>query len=70
MSNTPEQLAQFQAALLDLLDQPISGEAIHEALQTRPEFAAYRDYIETFEPRMLEVAAELTKKWGVKVSPR
>jgi hypothetical protein len=57
-------LADFQAALLDLLVQPLPAEIMHERLRTAPEFQEYQAYIADFEPRMIEVAAELVKKWG------
>ena len=57
-------LADFQAALLELLDGPLTADEILARLRTDEVFAPYRDYIDTFEPRMVEVAAELTKKWG------
>lgn len=57
-------LAEFQAALLALLAQPLSPAEMLQCLHNEPAFAPYADYIATFEPRMIEVAAELTKKWG------
>lgn len=59
-------LARFQSALLDLLHEPLSVDEIRQRLLSDPEFAVYRSYVEAMEPRMLEVAAELTKKWGVR----
>ena len=59
-----QELAEFQTALLDLLHQPLATEEILVRLRDDPRFAPYADYIATFEPRMVEVAAELTKKWG------
>ena len=59
-----EPLAEFQAALLELLDEPLSADEIISRLQNDAVFAPYRRYIDTFEPRMVEVAAELIKKWG------
>ena len=57
-------LDEFQAALLELLDQPLAVDEILARLRTDEAFAPYREYVETFEPRMVEVAAELVKKWG------
>lgn len=57
-------LADFQSALLELLDQQLDAEQILARLHSDPVFVPYRSYIDTFEPRMVEVAAELVKKWG------
>jgi len=57
-------LAAFQDALLDLLDQGLPVEAVRERLREDPAFAAFRDYAAAIEPRMLEVAGELVRKWG------
>ena len=57
-------LAAFQDALLDLLDQGLPVEAVRERLREDPAFAAFREYAAAIEPRMLEVAGELVRKWG------
>jgi len=57
-------LAEFQAKLLELLDQDLSTDEIAESLRNDPALSDYHNYIASFEPRMIEVAAELTKKWG------
>jgi hypothetical protein len=59
-------LAAFQRALLELLAEPLSPEEMMSRLRSDEVFAPYRDYIETFEPRFVEVAAALMKKWGVR----
>ena len=59
-----EKLADFQAHLLELLGQEIPMEEILVRLKREPAFASYREYIRTFEPRMVEVASKLVKKWG------
>jgi hypothetical protein len=59
-----ERLSAFQAALLELLSQPLSPDELIARLRTDAAFAPFADYIETFEPRMVEVAAALVKKWG------
>lgn len=59
-----EALARFQAALLDLLSQPLSASEIALRLREDAACAPFQDYVSGFEPRMIEVAAELTKKWG------
>ena len=63
-----EALAAFQDALLDLLDRGLPVEQIEERLREDPAFAAFRDYADSIEPRMLEVAGELVRKWGRRVS--
>ena len=57
-------LALFQSKLLALLDSEQSVKEIHDALQNDAELEKFREYIEQFEPRMIEVAAELVKKMG------
>ena len=66
MNPAPDEieLAQFQAALLELLAQSISPEEIARRLREDAVFAPYREYSASFEPRFLEVAASLVKKWG------
>jgi hypothetical protein len=59
-----DQLGEFQAALLELLAQDLSLESLQKRLQEEPAFAPFREYIQGFEPRMLEVASLLVKKWG------
>jgi hypothetical protein len=58
------QLARFQALLLDLLSQGHSPEEIVGRLRAQPELDPFAYYIASFEPRMIDVATELTKKWG------
>jgi hypothetical protein len=62
--NTEEELANFQAALLELLDTQQDLDVMRSQLQQNPAFAPFKAYIDTFDERMLEVAAELVKKWG------
>ena len=64
---SPEELAAFQDALLELLAQDLPVERIREKLRDDPVFAAFRDYAAGMEPRMLEVAVELVKKWARRV---
>ena len=59
-------LARFQALLLDALSRAKSADDVLVRLRADPDLAEYADYIATFEPRMIEVAIELTKKWGVR----
>jgi hypothetical protein len=59
-----DQVGEFQAALLELLAQDLPLESLQKRLQEDPAFAPFRDYVQGFEPRMLEVASLLIKKWG------
>ncbi len=57
-------LADFQNALNELLASGKSHAEIMEALRTDPVFHDYRDYINQFDPDMVEVARELMGKWA------
>jgi hypothetical protein len=57
-------LDRFQTALLELLAEPLGVDEILGRLANDPAFAPYADYVAGFEPRMVEVAAELVKRWG------
>jgi len=59
-----ERIANFQCALLELLAQSLTPQEIQQRLENDAAFAPYAEYVATFELRMIEVAAELTKKWG------
>ncbi len=65
----PDALADFQDALLNLLDQGLPVERIREKLRDDPAFTEFRDYATAIEPRMLEVAVELMRKWGRRRTP-
>jgi len=58
------QLARFQAALLDALDQGQAPQELIECLQRDPQHAEFAAYVGSFEPRMVEIAIELVAKWG------
>lgn len=62
--HTDDALAAFQAALLELLAQDLPVEEVMRRLRHDPAFERFRDYVDSFEPRMIEVAAGLVKKWG------
>ncbi len=59
-----DDLADFQDALLDLLAQEILPEELQSRLASDDRFTPFGDYVQAMEPRMLEVAAQLVKKWG------
>lgn len=65
-----DSLAAFQAALLELLDEQLSTDEILRRLKTDAAFRPFQAYIASFEPRMVEVAAELVKKWSVRRGER
>lgn len=65
-----EKIANFQAALLELLAQDLPPDAIHARLRDDPAFADFRAYVSSFEPRMLAVAVELVQKWGKRAPVR
>lgn len=66
LSEEPKRLAEFQATMLDHLSKHKTFAALQEAMRADPKLDAYREYVESFEPDMLMIAAELTKKWGVR----
>jgi hypothetical protein len=66
MNDSDKQLAVFQACLLDALYNHETADQIIAALQASDATLPFRDYLSMAEPEMLEVAAELVKKWGVK----
>lgn len=63
-ANEDERLANVQAALLETLASDLPPEEIVARLRSDPKLAEYADWIATFEPRMIETAALLVKKWG------
>ncbi len=65
MTQAQQQLADFQAALLDLFHQGLTTDEVRQRLSDESVFAPYHAYIQSFEPRMLTVAIELTKKWAL-----
>jgi hypothetical protein len=62
-------LALFQEQLLRLLWEESDPAAVRGALLADPRLADFHDYIAEMEPEMLEVAAELARKWGVGGEP-
>jgi hypothetical protein len=61
---TAAELAAFQHALLDLLYRDLPPEEVQAQLRSGEAFRPFQDYLSRAEPRMMEVAAELVKKWG------
>jgi hypothetical protein len=58
------ELEAFQSCLLDALYAHSSAAEIQDALLKHPNSSAFQDYMNEFDPEMLEVAAQLVKKWG------
>jgi hypothetical protein len=63
-----EEVALFQAALLDLFAQNLPLQTVQQRLNEDEAFVPFRDYVQSFEPRMLEVAMLLVGKWGKRTS--
>ena len=69
MNSSPPSLAdleRFQAILLDALATGESAEAVRVRLLESPDLAPFQAYVAAFDPRMIDVARELVKKWGRK----
>lgn len=65
MSGDRAAIAEFQAALLELLaEEGMDAVRARERLASEPQFEAFRDWVATFEPRMIETAIVLTRRWG------
>ncbi len=63
------QLLKFQDALLELLSSGKTHAEIVEILKVDPQFENYREYIDQFDPDMVEVARELMGKWAQRKEP-
>ena len=59
-------IANYQSKLLELLDTKQTPDEIKEELLKDQDLKELHDYLSKIEPRMLEVASELVKKWGHK----
>ena len=57
-------LLKFQEAFLELLASGEPYEQILKTLTTDPRFENYQDYIQGFDPDMVDVASELMWKWA------
>ncbi len=66
MPDEDPELAAFQACLLETLHQHTDAASILTALRNSESTQPFVDYINSFEPEMLELAALLVKKWGRK----
>jgi hypothetical protein len=61
---TPEDLANFQKTLLEILATPSDATTHLSQLQQAELPDWWIDYIATFELPMVAVASELVQKWG------
>ena len=64
-----DEVAAFQAALLEVLGTTADGEAALRALRQRPESAGFREWLDGCDPRMVTVAAVLLRRWGAGMAP-
>jgi len=64
-----DNLAYFQAELLTLLASGKSPEEIKRQLLADERLQSFADYIQSFEPPMIDVAVALVKKWGRRGKP-
>ena len=62
-----QEVAEFQGALLELLDSELSTEEMLTRLRLDPVFSIFKHSISSYSPVMVEVAAELVKKRGHQV---
>jgi len=61
----PDTLAHFQSRLLEELWAGRGAEETRAALLADSALAPFHAYISAMEPAMLDVAADLVRKWGV-----
>lgn len=66
---SPGGLSRFQDRLLELLAAGKKPRDVRKTLLADKTLADFHAYIETMDDPMLEVAAELIGKWGVKGRP-
>jgi len=60
-------LATLQAELLSRLDRRDEPGDIIDSLRTIETGQVYREWIESFDPDMAELAAQLVRKWGRRI---
>ncbi len=63
-----EELASFQSTLLERLSSLDEPDRILATLQQEPLSPSLLNYVQTFSPPMVEIAACLVKKWGKRLS--
>jgi hypothetical protein len=62
------ELASFQSLLLETLSSQDEPDIIKATLLQEPLSPVLQDYVHSFSPEMVEIAAELVKKWGKRLS--
>lgn len=67
MNPPGSELAALQAALLDRLDRHDGTGDILASLRSIETREQYRVWIDSFDPDMVELAAQLVQKWGRRV---
>jgi hypothetical protein len=63
-----DELASFQSTLLERLSSLDEPDRILATLQQEPLSPSLLNYVQTFSPPMVEIAACLVKKWGKRLS--
>ena len=63
-----DELATFQSILLERLSQEDDPDRLLATLQQEQLSPFLLDYVQTFSPEMVEVAAFLVKKWGKRLT--
>lgn len=62
-----EQLANYQAELLEALSSAATPEEASDRLRELAKSAEMQEQVGTLDPRMMDVAMRLTKKWGCRI---
>jgi hypothetical protein len=61
-----DRLAAFQALLSEVMYEELRPDEIADRLRSDERGAPYRDYIDRFDPRCVEVTNFLMRRWGAK----
>ncbi|MGF1602389.1 MAG: hypothetical protein ACFCU8_10295 [Thermosynechococcaceae cyanobacterium] len=64
---TEDELADVQDHVLKTLSRPDDLETIVSLLQQSHSSNQWADYVSGFDPKMVEVAVQLTRQWGQRV---
>lgn len=67
---TLEDLNYFQNQLLIYLDQGLPGEETRRLLASHPASTPFQDYVKQFSPPMMDLASDLTRRWGQRIQER
>ncbi|MBK6512547.1 MAG: DUF692 family protein [Polyangiaceae bacterium] len=62
-------LEAFQGALVTTLASQADPHEVKAALQAAAPLAPYREHLDSYEPRALEIGAALVKQWGARAEP-